>query len=161
MNLRDLFPEEIDAQDLPSQSVSIFNAPTFRQQQSLQQRPSQATPAPVPQAPIPVGLNMNSQINAGLGMGGSNNTSGQATQFYSPQQQQQTPFYNSSLYGSDFVGIPNMDFLNSTPGDEFNTDMSGIDLGFGMGTEFQHDWNDGTQFDLFDGFFFGNGNGGG
>jgi hypothetical protein len=160
MNLRDLFPEEIDSQDLTSQSVSMFNAPMFGQQQSVQQRPSQPTPAPVPQAPIPVDMNMNSQINAGLGMGGSNNTSGQATQFYSPQQQQ-TPFYNSSLYGSDFVGIPNMDFLNSAPGDEFNTDMSGIDLGFGMGTEFQHDWDDGTQFDLFDGFFFGNGNGNG
>lgn len=158
MNLRDLFPEEIDAQDLPSQSVSMFNAP-FHQPQSLQSTPSHPPVTAVPQGPQPTALTMNSQINAGLGMGGSNNTSSQSTQYYTSQQQ--TPFYNSSLYGSDFVGIPNMDFLNTAPGDEFNADMTGIDLGFGMGTDFQHDWNDGTQFDLFDGFFFGNGNGGG
>ena len=159
MNLRDLFPEEIDTHDLPSQSVSAFNAPTIRQQQTFQQGPSQAT-APPPQGTQSMALNMNSQISAGLGMGGNNNASDQAAQFWNPQQQQ-TPFYNSSLYGSEFVGMPNMDFLNSAPGDDFNTDMSGIDLGFGMGTDFQHDWNDGTQLDLFDGFFFGNGNGGG
>jgi hypothetical protein len=54
--------------------------------------------------------------------------------------------------------MPNMDFLNAVPADDLNADMAGIDLGFA--TDFQHDWNDGTQFDLFDGFFFGNGNGG-
>jgi hypothetical protein len=160
MNLRDLFPEEIDAHDLPSQSVSMFNAPVFRQQQPVPQRPSQAPLATVQQAPQPMSLNTNTQINAGLGMGANSHSSDQATQFYNPQQQQ-TSFYNSSLYGSDFIGMPNMDFLNTAPGDDFSADMSGIDLGFGMGTEFQHDWNDGAQFDLFDGFFFGNGNGNG
>jgi len=92
-------------------------------------------------------------------MGANNSTPGQGNQFFN--QQQQTPFYNTSVYGSDFVGMPGMDFLNSAPGDDFNADVSGIDLGFGMGNDFQHDWNDGTQFDLFDGFFFGNGNGNG
>lgn len=160
MNLRDLFPDEIDVHDLPSQSVSGFNAPMFREQQSVQQSLAQASVDAVSQAPQSAGLSMNSQINAGLGMGGNDSLSGQATQIYNPQQQQ-TPFYNSSLYGSEFVGIPNLEFLNTAPGDEFNADMSGIDLGFGMGTDFQHDWNDGAQFDLFDGFFFGNGSGGG
>lgn len=159
MNLRDLFPEEIDAHDLPSQSVSMFNAPVFGHQQTVPQRPSKAHVAMMQPAPEPMALNTNSQINAGLGTGGTDHSPGQPTQFYSPQQQQ-TPFYHSNLYGSDFVGIPNMDFLTTAPGDDFNADMSGIDLGFGMGTEFQHDWNDGAQFDLFDGFFFGNGNGG-
>ena len=160
MNLRDLFPEEIDTHDLPSQSVSLFNPPPFRPQHPLQQKPSQSNVQAAPQAQQSMTLPINSQINAGLGMGGNNHTSGQATQFYNPPQQQ-TPFYNSSMYGSDYVGIPNMDFLNTAPGDDFNTDMSGIDLGLGMGTDFQHDWNDGTQFGLFDGFFFGNGNGNG
>src|SRR2546423_11407045 len=40
MNLRDLFPQEIDAHDLPSRSVSMFNAP-FRQQQPPKSEPSQ------------------------------------------------------------------------------------------------------------------------
>jgi hypothetical protein len=160
MNLRDLFPEEIDTHDLPSQSVSMFNPPGFRQEQSFEERPSQAAVSTATQAPQPMAMSMNSQINARLGMGGNNNQPGQASQYYN-QPQQQTPFYNSSLYGSDFVGMSNMDFLNAAPGDDFNTDMSGIDLGMGMGTDFQHDWNDGPQFDLFDGFFFGNGNGSG
>ena len=157
MNLRDLFPEEIDAHDLPSQSVSMFNPPMLR---PLQQMPSQANVQAASQAQQSMALPINSQINAGLGMGGNGNTSGQVLQFYNLQQQQ-TPFYNSSMYGSDYVGIPNMDFLNNAPGDDFGTDMSGIDLGLGMGTDYQHDWNDGTQFDIFDGFFFGNGNGNG
>jgi hypothetical protein len=29
-----------------------------------------------------------------------------------------------------------------------------------MGLDYQHDWSDGQQYDLFDGFFFGNGLGG-
>lgn len=159
MNLRDLFPEEIDAHDLPSQSVSTFHPPTFRQQQAVPQQPSKAAVVAAPPAAQPVDLNMNSQINAGLGMGGKNDSSGIPTQLYDPPRQP-SPFYNSSLYGSDFVGMPAMDFLNTAPDGEFNADMSGIDLGFGMGTDFQHDWSDGTQLDLFDGFFFGNGNGG-
>lgn len=36
---------------------------------------------------------------------------------------------------------------------------SGLDLRFGMGVDFQHDWSDGGGFDLFDGFFFGAGGG--
>ena len=100
--------------------------------------------------------NISGQINAGLGMGANNGATSQANQYFNPQQQQ-TPFYNNSMYGSEFVGIPGMDFLNTNLNDDFNGE---IDLGFGMGTDLQHDWNDGTQFDLFDGFFFGNGNGG-
>lgn len=40
--------------------------------------------------------------------------------------------------------------------------MSDLDLGFGMGWEgggSNHDWADGSGIDLFDGFFFGSGNG--
>ena len=39
-----------------------------------------------------------------------------------------------------------------------------LDLGFGpgvMGFDYSHDWSDGQQLDLFEGFFFGNNGGGG
>ncbi|PGG95690.1 hypothetical protein AJ79_09917 [Helicocarpus griseus UAMH5409] len=32
---------------------------------------------------------------------------------------------------------------------------TGLDLGFGMAVDFQHDWSEGAGYDLFDGFFFG------
>jgi len=73
------------------------------------------------------------------------------------QPSQQMPYYNTSGYGNEFVGIPGMDFDFDTSGD-----TSGMDLGFGgLGLDFQHDWSDpGAGVDLFDGFFFGNGGGG-
>ena len=62
-----------------------------------------------------------------------------------------------------------MDFLNnafgeSGVGEDSYFDSNRLDLGFGMDLNSQHDWSDGQQFDLFDGFFFGNNgpmNGGG
>ncbi|KAL1960814.1 hypothetical protein VTO42DRAFT_5797 [Malbranchea cinnamomea] len=36
---------------------------------------------------------------------------------------------------------------------------TGLDLRFGMGVDFQHDWSDGGGIDLFDGYFFGAGGG--
>ena len=55
-----------------------------------------------------------------------------------------------------------MDFLNTATSeeDDFKFDAGGLDLGFGMGLDYKHDWSDGQQYDLFDGFFFGNGIGG-
>ena len=153
MNLRDLFPEEIDAHDLPSQSIpqAMFTAPSTRQQM-----PQQGLARNMKyEAPQTSATNISGQISAGLGMGANSGATNPANQYFNPQQQ--SPFYNTSTYGSEIIGIPGMDFLNTNTGDEFSGE---IDLGFGMGTDFQHDWNDGTQFDLFDGFFFGNGNGG-
>ena len=71
----------------------------------------------------------------------------------------------------DLSTLPGMDFLNlanpvnngsstSASNEDMSYDFSsGPDIGFGvgnMGLDFQHDWSDGQQFDLFDGFFFGN-----
>ncbi len=44
--------------------------------------------------------------------------------------------------------LQGMDFSNGTG-------SSGFDLGFGLGLDFDHDWSDGPQYDLFEGFFFG------
>lgn len=35
---------------------------------------------------------------------------------------------------------------------------TGLNLGFGMGVDYQHDWSEGGGYDLFDGFFFGGAN---
>jgi len=89
------------------------------------------------------------------------------------QSQQQQPFYMQNSYNPDFMSIsslPGMDFLsdvatnNADHNDstEFSFDAGGFDLGFGMtGLDLQHDWSEGQQYDLFDGFFFGNGYGAG
>ena len=46
-----------------------------------------------------------------------------------------------------------MDFLtDSVP---IHNGNGRLDLGFGYGLDIEHDWSDGAQFDLFDGFFFG------
>jgi hypothetical protein len=92
---------------------------------------------------------------------------------FSPQQTQgqaNTQFYMQNTYNPDFMSsLPGMDFLNNMSGGgggdgdgDFKIDAGGLgDLGFGMGLDMQHDWSDGQQYDLFDGFFFGNGNGNG
>ena len=72
-----------------------------------------------------------------------------------PQQQQYFPMPNA-----DFSNMHGMDFLGANNTFDFESDTSGLDLGFGMGNDFQHDWNDGSQLNLFDDFFFGNNNGG-
>ena len=87
---------------------------------------------------------------------------GQVPQHHPTQTQQgqntNPPFYyDTGTYNpEDLVGIPGMDFLGND-GEDLKVDTNGIDLGLGMGLDFQHDWSDGTQFDLFDGFFFGGG----
>ena len=158
MNLRDLFPEDLDHNDLPSQSLPSFTfaGPPAQQQQPPPQQRSSQPMIPSPTSKQQSVMNLNSQINVGLGMGSNLNTGEMDPLLGQENQAQSTPFYNSSIYGSDFAGVPALNFLNPADGNDFN-DTSTIDLGFGMGMDFQHDWSDGTQFDLFDGFFFGNG----
>ena len=57
-------------------------------------------------------------------------------------------------YGSGFVAPPAFpDFGNGVGQDV------GIDLGFGLSVDFQHDWSEGANYDLLEGFFFGGGQG--
>lgn len=60
---------------------------------------------------------------------------------------------------------PNAQFATSSGAANTNAEgnMGALDLGFGMGWDGgagNHDWADGGSFDLFDGFFFGNGGSG-
>ncbi|KAF2493140.1 hypothetical protein BU16DRAFT_512873 [Lophium mytilinum] len=84
----------------------------------------------------------------------------------------QMPYSNfaqniSSAY-PDMGAFSELDFLDSFPvqgaavnGGEAGPGGGGLaDLGFGMGFDGNHDWSDGSGFDLFDGFFFGGGQGG-
>ncbi|KAI9811048.1 MAG: Fungal specific transcription factor [Pycnora praestabilis] len=73
------------------------------------------------------------------------------------QQQQQLPqqFHSVQVYPQSSypdAGFQGMDFLDNGVR---NSSSSGLDLGFGLGMDGDHDWSDGTQYDLFDGFFFG------
>jgi len=167
MDLRDLFPEDLEPSSRPSHSFpqplqgvqrsapaqSAYQQPFQHQQQ---QQPSPRQPQLSPASSI------NSQINTGLGMGPQGTTNNPLF-FNQPQPQSQQPFYMQNTYNPDFMSsLPGMDFLNNigSSGDEINFDAGGLDLGFGMGLDYQHDWSDSQQYDLFDGFFFGNGIGG-
>ncbi|KAL4913514.1 fungal-specific transcription factor domain-containing protein [Aspergillus aurantiobrunneus] len=87
-----------------------------------------------------------------------------------------TPFQPTDQENPSGVGI---DYLNYDPttierqmsmGSDENSDYKfqaipslghgaghniGIDLGFGMAVDFQHDWSENPNYDLFDGYFFG------
>jgi hypothetical protein len=52
------------------------------------------------------------------------------------------------------------DMLASIPPfDPARANGTGLDLRFGLGADYQHDWGDGGGIDLMDGFFFGTGGG--
>ncbi|KAJ2896676.1 Positive regulator of purine utilization [Zalerion maritima] len=61
----------------------------------------------------------------------------------------------------NFSDLQGMEFLQSLQGGVADVDTE-MDLGFGLGWEgMHHDFSDGQQVDLFDGFFFGGQQGGG
>jgi hypothetical protein len=187
MDLRELFPEDLEPSTRPSYS---FPQP-LRGLHADQQRPPTSNAMGLPflhQQQLSPASNISSQINTGLGMTSPPSLFSQQQQQQSqPQQrsqssnqspqipvQQQQQFYMQNTYNPDFMSnlLPGMDFLNNlstTPNSgadvdaDFAFDTAGglADLGFGMGLDFQHDWSDGQQYDLFDGFFFGNNTGSG
>lgn len=159
MDLRELFPEDLEPSVRPSHSTPMplpgLQRPGQGQPGAAMGMPQQDQHSPRQQQLSPTS-SINSQVNPGM----ANNTP-----LLYAQRQSQQPFYMQNTYNPDFMsGLPGMDFLNNTGGNgdgDFNFDAGGLDLGFGMGLDYQHDWSDGQQFDLFDGFFFGNGGGGG
>lgn len=71
------------------------------------------------------------------------------------------PTTTTAATGSIFSDLQGMEFLQSLQGVSGDQDTD-MDLGFGLGWEgMHHDFSDGQQVDLFDGFFFGGQQGGG
>ncbi|KAK5333133.1 hypothetical protein LTR98_010774 [Exophiala xenobiotica] len=180
MDLRELFPEDLEPSARPSQSfpqplqgLQRQGQPTYQQQQQQQQQQQPMQPhnqhqqQPSPHQPqLSPASSVSSHVNnTGMGMGPPHSNSTNNTQFFNQNRppNPQQPFYMQNTYNPDFMSsLPGMDFLNSVgpSADDFDFDANGLDLGFGMGLDYQHDWSDGQQYDLFDGFFFGNGLGG-
>ncbi|KIV79046.1 hypothetical protein PV11_06636 [Exophiala sideris] len=169
MDLRELFPEDFEPSSRPSQS---FPRPlqglqrqqqqpqSTYQQQSMQTHSTQQSPL---QTHISPASSINTQINTGLGMGQRQTMDNNSLLYNQSPPNPQQPYYMQNTYNPDFMSsLPGMDFLNNAASDEddFKFDAGGLDLGFGMGLDYKHDWSDGQQYDLFDGFFFGNGIGG-
>lgn len=143
MDLRELFPEDMDQSSLLSQSFPR-DMPPPPPPQRIQTPQQQQSPSAAPTLST-----IRAQTNAGFGMDASvMPASASGLPAFTASPPQQMPFYDNNSFQPDFGG---MDFNN----DDFMADSVGIDLG-GFGMDFQHDWSEGQQFDLFDGFFFGN-----
>ncbi|GAD98135.1 C6 transcription factor (UaY), putative [Paecilomyces variotii No. 5] len=101
--------------------------------------------------------------------------------YNSPQSPSSSGVQQNYTQASEQEGfvVPGLDFLDFAPGGAMNIDTRqdgnqeypsmpsfgagagpGLDLGFGLAVDFQHDWSEGTGYDLFDGFFFGGGGAG-
>ncbi len=161
MDLRGLFPKDLDTSIRPSSSFPV----------NFHQRPQQYQTLPTHDQAhsISPASTIRTQINTGLDMDQTSMTA-----FSTSQQPLSQPMYGQNAYSPDYMDLstlPGMDFLNlanpvsnASSTATNNEDMiydssSGLDIGFGvgnMGLDFQHDWSDGQQFDLLDGFFFGN-----
>jgi hypothetical protein len=94
----------------------------------------------------------------------------QTTPILTRQTPQQSYFSNQPQQ-LQYSNLQGLDFLQSLQGggnfdaNDFNTSGEGanqMDLNFGLGWEgLHHDFSDGQQLDLFDGFFFGDQRGAG
>ena len=159
MDLRELFPEDMDQSNLLSQSFPRNMPPPPPQQQRFQTSLHQQSPNTAPttlsniRAQTNAGFGMDNSISPSLAAASSSSGGGGGLPAFTASPPQQMPFYgnnNATSFEPDFAGI---DFSTN---DDFLADQAGgIDLG-GFGMDFQHDWSEGQQFDLFDGFFFGN-----
>ncbi|KPI34890.1 Positive regulator of purine utilization [Cyphellophora attinorum] len=169
MDLRQLFPEEIDVGPRPSAAV-----PKKSKQRGTDFTRSQAPlanststewrqAASLPQA----AMAQNSVPNV------SPTFSSRQAPVPSPslsepsfQPEQNYDIMNYSVTSSS--ALPeDLDYMNNsydfTAINDQGSPLGALDLGFGpgvMGFDYSHDWSDGQQYDLFDGFFFGNNAGG-
>ncbi|KAH8680904.1 fungal-specific transcription factor domain-containing protein [Xylariales sp. PMI_506] len=129
-------PRQTDEQDQSAIDPVLLPSPSAAQHTS--QSPISVSSLSTNTAQ-PAGLNNFIRSPPGTFNNNSNNTPGQVSY--------------SDLQGMDFLqGLQN---ASSTDG-EAGADVQQMDLGFGLGWEgMHHDFSDGQQVDLFDGFFFG------
>ena len=160
MDLRDLFPDDIE-HNLPSQSFP--NSFISRQARKVEVPGPEMRQyeAPVAEGSFPQYLpsQINTQINQGFGVGAANEQSDPAEQARPPQ----ATYYdgNGSSMGMNFAN-PGVNYFGDYGFQDFNAEDGvggAVDVDFGLGMDAQHDWSDGNQLELFDGFFFGNGMG--
>lgn len=130
MDLKELFPDDLEMNLRPSQSfpqsfqgMQRMHSPAQTQPNQRQVQFQSMTQPHHPSSQrqqLPGLSSINSQIDSGLGLGGTQPPGGatSARQF-DQQPQQQQPFYMQNTYNPDFMSsLPGMDFLNNAMGGE-------------------------------------------
>lgn len=173
MDLGQLFPEDLDVGPRPSAAF-----PARTQRQATFARP--AVPQPYQTSPFTQPMQMPSYTNHSTSLNRSTTSPISANQpapQLSPSQASTSSFvpsYQTHSSNADMMdystsSLPEgMDYMSnsydySAVGDQ-DSPLYPLDLGFGpgvMGFDYSHDWSEGQQLDLFEGFFFGNNGGAG
>lgn len=150
----------------PSNTVDQDNTSSFLRHQHRQPHSTTSSNDTLsPDATFDPALGPSPSQQSGNPLAGSGSSPSIPTTFYETLTNHNTLFADSNLQG--------LDFLQSLPGNSLDADFGGagagpgpdgaqVDLNFGLGWEgMHHDFSDGQQLDLFDGFFFGDQRGAG
>ncbi|KAI9764923.1 MAG: Fungal specific transcription factor [Geoglossum simile] len=148
MNFGDLFSEEVDG-NARSSRQNYRSRPTAGSSKIEQQHPPHQTPRGLSQQDFSLEA---SNIDPNLQPQQHQRQTEHAKGGFKTQPQ---PSYPSSSSNTNTNAFPEFfDDVNFAL-DNNGAGNSGIDLGFGLTFDIDHDFSDGSQFDLFDGFFFG------
>jgi hypothetical protein len=166
-DLRQLFPEDLEVGPRPSAAIPSKRQPTFTRpavptyqpqaftQSNQIQRYNNAAPVNIDTSPVftsqPIPQQSPSQASSSSFVAPYQNQNNTDMMDYSAASSlPESMDYMSNSY--DFSAVDNQD-----------SPLYPLDLGFGpgvMGFDYSHDWSEGQQLDLFEGFFFGNNAGG-
>ncbi|KAI9798251.1 MAG: Fungal specific transcription factor [Candelina submexicana] len=134
MNMRDLFPQTMSSSKTITRTVSSDSQSNRMGAIRPKQDPITCMPSSQAQG----------QTSHGFSIGENQNLSVDPT--IDPSlSQQQFPILAQPTYPD--LGLQNLEFADNTGGP--------FDLGFGFELDYDHDWSDGPQYDIFEGFFFG------
>lgn len=171
MNLRQLFPEDLDVGPRPSAALPMKyqREPTFERPQVSQpyQTFSQSNQmSSYSNSNPPMNLSMTSPIFSNQQPPQTSPSQASTSNFVAQNYNQDS---NTDMMDYSTSSLPEgLDYMSnsydfSAMGEQDSPPYP-LDLGFGpgvMGFDYSHDWSDGQQLDLFEGFFFGNNTGGG
>jgi len=176
MDLQQLFPEDLDIGPRPSSAVPLKQQrqPAFARPQAPQSyqassfMPSNQISSSYINSHAPTNVTTSPVFNTQQALP-QQSPSHSSTSSYVGQGAQYNQNANADMMDySTASSLPeSMDYMSNSydftsTGDQ-ESPLYPLDLGFGpgvMGFDYSHDWSDGQQLDLFEGFFFGN-NGGG